>query len=114
MEDPAVESPQNVNKEKDKKNLRYYYRHREEIIEKRKQLKMQDPEYQAKLKAREEAKKEKEAAKKAREEMMQKAREEKRKMAELKEKEREEKRAKKRAELLGADLPGPTNFMRSV
>lgn len=33
---------------KDCKENRYYYRHREEILEKRRQKRLQDPEYQAK------------------------------------------------------------------
>jgi actin-related protein len=38
------------------KENRYYYKHREEILERRRQKKMADPEYQAKQKVKEEAK----------------------------------------------------------
>ena len=65
------------------KETRYYYRNREQILEKRRQKKLEDPDYQAKLQAKEEAKK---------------AREEER-VAKKKEIARE--KAKKKAELLG-------------
>jgi hypothetical protein len=69
------------------KETRYYYRHREDILERKKQKRLEDPEYQAKQLAKEEAKKAKEEEKKL-------------KMKEIaKEKSRE--RAKKKAELLG-------------
>lgn len=42
------------------KENRYYHRHKEEILEKRRQKRMEDPEYQAKQKAKEEKKKQKE------------------------------------------------------
>jgi predicted metal-dependent peptidase len=45
------------------KVTRYYYKHREEILEKKKQKRLEDPEYQAKQKAKEEAKRLKEAEK---------------------------------------------------
>jgi hypothetical protein len=68
------------------KENRYYYRHREEILEKKRLKRLEDPEYQAKQLAKEEAKKNEE--------------EKKLKMKEIaKEKSRE--RAKKKAELLG-------------
>jgi len=69
------------------KENRYYYRHREEILEKKRQKRLEDPEYQAKQKAKEEAKKAKEEAKKQQNKEV------------AKEKSRE--RAKKKAELLG-------------
>ena len=69
------------------KENRYYYRHREAILEKKRQKRLEDPEYQAKQKAKEEAKKVKEEEKKL-----------KQKEA-AKEKSRE--RAKKKAEFLG-------------
>lgn len=65
------------------KEIKYYYRHREEILEKKRLKKLEDPEYQAKQKAKEEAKKAKEEAK-----------EEAKKMKSIE-------RAKKKAELLG-------------
>jgi hypothetical protein len=71
-ETPEVKLPKNT------KENRYYYRHREEVLERKRQKRMEDPEYQAKIKAREEAKIAREAAKKAKEE----AKEEKRKIVE--------------------------------
>ncbi len=68
------------------KASRYYYRHREDILARRRERLMADPEYVAKQNAREEAKEAKEAAKRAREE----AKEEKR---------------KRMAALLGAETP---------
>ena len=65
------------------KEMKYYYRHREEILDKRKQKRLEDPEYQAKQKAKEEKKKQKEEEKKEK----------------IKEKGRE--RAKMKAERLG-------------
>ena len=52
---------------KDCKENRYYYRHREEVLERKRKKRMEDPEYQAKAKAREEAKIAREIAKKAKE-----------------------------------------------
>jgi len=46
------------------KENRYYYNHREEILNKRKQKRMEDPEYQIKQKEKEEKKKQKEEEKK--------------------------------------------------
>ena len=46
---------------KNSKENRYYYRHREEIIEKRLQKKMEDPEYKAKVEIRMVKKAEREA-----------------------------------------------------
>jgi Zn-dependent M32 family carboxypeptidase len=76
---------------KNTKGIRYYYKNREAILEKRKQQLLQDPEYQAKLLAREQAKQEKEEARKNREELK-KQREEARK---AKEEEMESKRRAK-------------------
>lgn len=45
------------------KENRYYYRHREEILERKRQKRLEDPEYQAKQKAKEDAKKMKEEEK---------------------------------------------------
>lgn len=64
------------------KENRYYYKHRLEILERKKQKRLEDPEYQAKQLAKEEAKKAKEEEK----------------LKKLKEK---EEKVKKRAELLG-------------
>ena len=69
------------------KENRYYYRHREEILEKRRLARLEDPEYQAKKKAKEETKKLKEELIKQQNKDI------------AKEKSRE--RAKKKAELLG-------------
>lgn len=49
------------------KEKRYYYRHREKILEKRRQKRLQDPAYQEKLRLREEKKHAREEEKKARE-----------------------------------------------
>lgn len=48
---------------KNNKCNRYYYRHREDILEKKRQKRLEDPEYQAKQKAKEDAKKAKQEAK---------------------------------------------------
>ena len=109
QETPAVSATETVKLPKNTKGIKYYYRHREEILEKRMQKKMEDPEYQAKQVAKEEAKKAKEEeVKKAKEEkriLKLKEKEEQRKLKEeIKEKEKEERcreRAKKKAELLG-------------
>jgi hypothetical protein len=68
---------------KNNKCNRYYYRHREDILEKKRQKRLEDPEYQAKQKAKEDAKKAKEEEKQRQKE------------------ERGRERAKKKAELLG-------------
>jgi hypothetical protein len=84
---------------KNSKENRYYYRHREEILEKRRQKKLEDPEYQAKQKEKEEKKRLKE--------------EEKKKENKLKVLERSRERAKIKAELLGIKpevSPGVDNF----
>jgi len=49
------------------KEKRYYYRHREKILEKRRQKRLQDPAYQEKIRVREEKKHTREEEKKARE-----------------------------------------------
>jgi hypothetical protein len=83
------------------KENRYYYKHREEILERKKQKRLEDPEYQAKQKAKEEAKKAKEEGKL----LKLKEKEEEIKSSEanrIKQKEeRARERAKKKAELLG-------------
>jgi hypothetical protein len=73
------------------KEMKYYYRHREEILEKKRQKRLEDPEYQAKQKEKEDKKRQKEEERKEN----------------IKEKGRE--RAKKKAERLGilpASPPG--------
>ena len=65
------------------KEMKYYYRHREEILEKKREKRLEDPEYQAKQNAKEEKK-------------MQKEEEKKRNI-----KEKGRNRAKMKAELLG-------------
>lgn len=88
-EGTSVKLPKNC------KENRYYYRHREEILEKKRQKRLEDPEYKAKKEAREEAKRKREEEKK----------EENRKKA----LERSRERAKRKAELLGvlpASPPG--------
>ena len=88
------------------KASRYYYRHREDILARRRERLMADPEYVAKQKAREEAKEAKEAAKRAREEAKQKAREEAKKASEEKKKESQKERRARMAKLLGLESPG--------
>ena len=83
------------------KENRYYYKHREEILEKRRLARLADPEYQAKQKAREEEKKRGEEDRKRREEEKKKREEEKKLENKMKAKERSAERAKKKAELLG-------------
>ena len=56
-----------VKEEKGSKTLRYYYRHREEILEKKRQKRLEDPEYAARAKAREEGKRKREEERRARE-----------------------------------------------
>jgi hypothetical protein len=86
MESTAISSEPEQKLPKNCKENRYYYRHRLEILERKKQKRLEDPEYQAKLKAKEEAKKAKEEAK----------------LLKLKEKEeRSLEKVKKKAELLG-------------
>lgn len=80
--DAIVEPVNEIKMPKNTKGIRYYYKHREEILEKRRQQLLQDPEYQAKIQAREEANKRKEEARKAREEAK-KLKEEARKAKEL-------------------------------
>ena len=83
------------------KNTRYYYRHREEIAAARKERLMQDPEYQAKQLAKEEAKRAKEEAKqKASEEKEAKQKAKQKLNKEDAQRIREEKR-KIKAQLLG-------------
>ncbi len=86
---------------KNNKCNRYYYRHREDILEKKRLARLEDPEYQAKQLAKEEAKKAKEEAKllklKEKEEAIKSSEANRIKQKE----ERGRERAKKKAELLG-------------
>ena len=86
----CVEVEGGVKMPKNSKENRYYYRHREEIIARRRAKRLEDPEYQAKLREKEEKKKRKEEEAKRQKE------------------ERSRERAKKKAELLGvlASPPG--------
>lgn len=86
------------------KGLRFYYRHREELLQQRKQKRLEDPEYQKKVQAREEAKKAKEEARIAKEE----ARKQKEELKRAKEAEREAKR-RATAILVGALAPSGSN-----
>jgi hypothetical protein len=83
------------------KETRYYYRNREDILEKRRQKRLEDPEYQAKQKEKEEAKKKREEAAliklKEKEEAIKSSESEKKRL----QKERSREKAKKKAELLG-------------
>jgi hypothetical protein len=73
-ENPETPVELTSNQKNSKKGLRYYYRHREEILEKIRQKRLEDPECAAKQAAREakrqaeaEAKQQREAAKQQRE-----------------------------------------------
>lgn len=96
-----AETQSQIKAPKDCKENRYYYRHREEILEKRRQKRLEDPEYQAKQKEKEEAKKAKQEAKliklKEKEEALKSSEGERKRQKE----ERSRERAKKKAELLG-------------
>jgi hypothetical protein len=107
--DGKVSDESTIKAPKNCKENRYYYRHREELLEKRRLKRLQDPEYQAKQKAKEEAKQKakEEALKKKEEERLKKlkAKEEANKLHEEERKKQIEERfrekAKKKAELLG-------------
>lgn len=86
------------------KTIRYYYRHREEILEQRRQKRLEDPEYEAKVQAREEANRAKEEAKRVREE----ANRAKEGAKRVKEAERDEKRRVKAKFVGAAWRPGST------
>jgi hypothetical protein len=60
-------TPDTVTEVKICKEKRYYYRHREKILEKRRQKRLQDPAYQEKVRVREERKQARENEKIARE-----------------------------------------------
>ena len=60
-------TPETVTEVKICKEKRYYYRHREKILEKRRQKRLQDPAYQEKVRIREERKQARENEKNARE-----------------------------------------------
>lgn len=94
----SAESIENVSHEeqdvpvklpKNSKVTRYYYKHREEILERKKLKRLEDPEYQAKQKAKEEAKKKKE---------------EEKQQNKLNSQEKKRERARAKAELLGIKL----------
>jgi hypothetical protein len=61
------------------KCMKYYYLHREEILEKRRLKKLEDPDYKTKLEEKEKAKAEKAAEKMAKAELLKAERELKRK-----------------------------------
>jgi hypothetical protein len=83
------------------KENRYYYRNREQILEKKRLKRLEDPEYQAKQLAKEEAKKKKEETMilklREKEEAIKASEPERKRLKE----ERARERAKKKAELLG-------------
>lgn len=56
-----MESTESIKLPKNTKENRYYYKHREEILAKNREKRLQDPEYHAKFIAKEQAKKDKEA-----------------------------------------------------
>jgi len=57
--DAIIEPVNEIKMPKNCKENRYYYRHREEILEKNRQKRLNDPNYQAKQKEKEEKKKQK-------------------------------------------------------
>lgn len=84
MEAESIKLPQLT------KGLRYYYKHRDELSAARRERLIQDPEYQAKQAAKEEAKRVKEEAKKAKEEAKERAKEKKKRNRKQKRKKRNE------------------------
>ena len=88
------------------KALRYYYKHREEVLERRRQKLMEDPEYVAKKAARESKKQAQEeaknVAKQAREAMKEAVKKER---EDKKETDKENKR-REMAKRLGLEIPG--------
>jgi DNA-directed RNA polymerase beta' subunit len=83
MDTAVIANESELKLPKNNKCNRYYYRHREEILAKKLQKRLEDPEYLAKQKAKEEAKRAKEEEK-----------------VRLKE-EKSRERARRKAELLG-------------
>lgn len=86
---------------KNTKANRYYYKNREAILEKKRQKRLEDPEYQAKVLEREEKKKAKEEEKKAKEEEKKAKEEETKRIREEEKRKRSQEKAKKKAALLG-------------
>lgn len=66
QETPTATEMEGVKLPKNCKENRYYYRHREEILERRLQKKLEDPEYQAKYEEKQKRKAEKEELEKKR------------------------------------------------
>lgn len=64
MEQPTPVTDDGIKLPKNPKAMRWYYRHRDEILEKKRQQRLEDPEYQAKQKEKEEKKKQREEEKK--------------------------------------------------
>jgi len=83
------------------KENRYYYRHREEILARQKQKKMEDPEFAARCQAREQSKAEREQKaaereeKRKQEEELRRQKEEKRQLQEEQLKQKEEQKQEK-------------------
>lgn len=106
----AVESQQgqeaDVKQRKNEKGIRYYYRHREELQEKRRQKLMADPEYVAKQEARRMAREEKERKqaeeKAAKEAKRLAAKEEREAIARAKREAEKEERRRQKAARVGA------------
>jgi alpha-galactosidase/6-phospho-beta-glucosidase family protein len=85
------ETPSPLQKKRDK-CMRYYYRHREEIIEKNRQKRLADPVYVAKMAAKEAAREEKRRVQEQKEAERMQREAEKKQQEEEKVKEREERR----------------------
>jgi hypothetical protein len=68
VENEYVGEVSSVKLPKNCKENRYYYRHREEILEKKRQKRLEDPEYKAKYEERQKKKAEREEVEKQREE----------------------------------------------
>ena len=65
--EPTVADGDSIKKmKKTQKEFKYYYTHREEILEKKRQKKMEDPEYKARYEERQRRKAEKEQQEKQR------------------------------------------------
>ena len=66
MDKPEIAAESGIKLPKNCKENRYYYRHREEILERKRQKKLEDPEYVAKCEERQRKKAEREELEKKR------------------------------------------------
>ena len=106
----AAETPENPveltsNNKNSNKGLRYYYRHREEVLEKIRLKRLEDPEYALKVAAKEAAKEEKRIAQEQKEALKAQREAEKKQREEEKAREKEERRRAKAVALGAFPLP---------